>query len=120
MGLTSRLGTRVGSSSLSASSSLLAARWGESRREEEGSSCSLSIPGLRGTGIPGLRGTVANLPAPVSSSSDGCQILLSMGESGGETAGLVAGLAGGVRARLVAGLVGVGGEGRGGGRGGGR
>ena len=106
MGLTSRLVTRMGSSSLSASSSLLAARWGESRREEEGSSCSLSIPGLRGTGIPGLRGTVANLPAPVSSSSDGCQTLLSMGEwSGGETAGLVSGLAGGVRARLVAGLV---------------
>ena len=55
---------------------------------------------------------MANLPAPVSSSSEGCQILLSIGErAGGETAGLVAGLAGGVGARLVAGLVGVEGTG---------
>ena len=58
--------------------------------------------------IPWLRGTVD----PVSSSSDGCQTLLSMGEwSGGDVAGLVAGLAWGVKARLVAGLVGVGGTG---------
>ena len=74
--------------------SRLTAGWGDSLREEScvwGSSLN----------IPGLRGTVAYLPTPVSSSSDGCQILLSMGESFWQSDAGVGVLSDGVAARLA-------------------